>query len=287
MIEKDLYAILGVLPNAEDIVIAAAYRVLASRYHPDKNQDNPSDAHEKMSSLNAAFEVLGDREKRRNYDSENKNASGAILQDTDCGMDQIFNAAIKEISENWKVAIEFYPKLDLEITRLLKYSPSLSYAFAVSVLQSKRFSEGKLIADELIANYIKRFFGKNQEITRLAITLIEKENRVAARELNRYVLVMGESHAHLIQEKIFNSFGYKYSHDVQELVSNFGTYQDIFSAVRICKLLGYQIEKKYKFAGMFLDKITSKSPDGTFFEFSSERDFFEWVLKSLSPLLLA
>jgi DnaJ-class molecular chaperone len=33
--EDDLYEILGVLPTAEDIVITAAYRVLAQRYYPD------------------------------------------------------------------------------------------------------------------------------------------------------------------------------------------------------------------------------------------------------------
>ena len=36
-LNKDYYKILGVLDNAEDIVIKAAYRALAQKYHPDKN----------------------------------------------------------------------------------------------------------------------------------------------------------------------------------------------------------------------------------------------------------
>ena len=43
---KDYYAILGVLPTAEDFVIEAAYRALSKRYHPDRY--GGTDAHEKM-----------------------------------------------------------------------------------------------------------------------------------------------------------------------------------------------------------------------------------------------
>ena len=39
----NLYEILGVSPQAEDIVIRAAYRALAQRYHPDKS-DEPKEA---------------------------------------------------------------------------------------------------------------------------------------------------------------------------------------------------------------------------------------------------
>ena len=34
--DKDYYSILGVMPDAQDIVIKAAYRALAQRYHPDR-----------------------------------------------------------------------------------------------------------------------------------------------------------------------------------------------------------------------------------------------------------
>jgi molecular chaperone DnaJ len=36
-IDKDYYGILGVSPHAEFVVIKAAYKALASRYHPDKS----------------------------------------------------------------------------------------------------------------------------------------------------------------------------------------------------------------------------------------------------------
>ena len=41
---KDYYAILGVTPQAEDVVIKAAYRALAQRYHPDRFVGSPEEA---------------------------------------------------------------------------------------------------------------------------------------------------------------------------------------------------------------------------------------------------
>ena len=64
---QDLYEILGVDKNASDEEIKSAYRKLAKKYHPDLNKDNPS-AQEKFKEVNQAYEVLGDKEKRSNYD---------------------------------------------------------------------------------------------------------------------------------------------------------------------------------------------------------------------------
>ena len=57
-IDKDYYAILGVHPTAEIAVIEAAYKVLAKRYHPDMNQDNPEETNRRMQEINEAYEVL-------------------------------------------------------------------------------------------------------------------------------------------------------------------------------------------------------------------------------------
>lgn len=72
--EPDYYEILQVSPNAEQLVIEAAYRRLAREYHPDVNE-NP-DATERMRHLNQAFEVLGNPEKRAEYDRRRKTDKG-------------------------------------------------------------------------------------------------------------------------------------------------------------------------------------------------------------------
>lgn len=69
---KDYYAILGVAKNATQEEIRKQYRKLAVKYHPDKNQGNRQ-AEEKFKDLGEAYEVLGDAEKRKKYDTLGSN----------------------------------------------------------------------------------------------------------------------------------------------------------------------------------------------------------------------
>ncbi|MGI6319912.1 MAG: DnaJ C-terminal domain-containing protein [Bacteroidales bacterium] len=64
---KDYYKILGVEKKASQDAIKKAYRKLAVKYHPDKNQGN-KEAEEKFKEIGEAYEVLGDAEKRKKYD---------------------------------------------------------------------------------------------------------------------------------------------------------------------------------------------------------------------------
>jgi curved DNA-binding protein len=64
---KDFYKTLGVSKNADEKEIKKAYRKLAKQYHPDTNPDNPS-AEAKFKEINEAYEVLGDSDKRAQYD---------------------------------------------------------------------------------------------------------------------------------------------------------------------------------------------------------------------------
>ena len=63
---KDYYQILEVSRNASSGVIRSAYRRLAVKYHPDRNP-SPA-AHEIITQINEAYDVLGDEEKRKLYD---------------------------------------------------------------------------------------------------------------------------------------------------------------------------------------------------------------------------
>src|SRR5262245_25080715 len=65
--EKDYYDVLGVSKDASEKEITRAYRKLAKQYHPDANAGN-TEAEERFKEISAAHEVLGDAEKRKEYD---------------------------------------------------------------------------------------------------------------------------------------------------------------------------------------------------------------------------
>jgi molecular chaperone DnaJ len=67
MAEQDLYKVLGVDRKATPDEIKKAYRKLARQYHPDRNPDDAS-AEERFKKISAAYDVLGDPDKRKQYD---------------------------------------------------------------------------------------------------------------------------------------------------------------------------------------------------------------------------
>ena len=67
MATKDYYAVLGISPSASQDEIKKHYRKLAKKNHPDANQSDPKAA-ERFKDISEAYNVLGDPEKRKQYD---------------------------------------------------------------------------------------------------------------------------------------------------------------------------------------------------------------------------
>ena len=76
MARIDFYRVLGLSRDASDEAIKKAYRKLVFQHHPDRNPDS-TQAQTKIRDLNAAYEVVGDPEKRRTYDRLNWGDEGA------------------------------------------------------------------------------------------------------------------------------------------------------------------------------------------------------------------
>jgi molecular chaperone DnaJ len=75
--EKDYYQVLGVPKNATAAEIKKAYRKLAQDFHPDRNRGN-KDAEDRFKEISAAYDVLGDDEKRKSYDQVREMSSSGF-----------------------------------------------------------------------------------------------------------------------------------------------------------------------------------------------------------------
>jgi curved DNA-binding protein CbpA len=87
---ENLYAILGVAPNASDDEIKKVYRSLAMRYHPDRN-DAPG-AEVRFKSITKAYEILSDRAKRDEY---NQSVNHRIIIDAGAEAYELWRAVFQ------------------------------------------------------------------------------------------------------------------------------------------------------------------------------------------------
>src|ERR1700675_3125964 len=110
MARVDFYRVLGVSRDASDDAIKKAYRKLVFQHHPDRNPDN-THAEPKIRQINAAYEVVGDPDKRRSYDRLNwgdetardEAADAAVILDEmekklfDEGRKEVFAVLMKDV----------------------------------------------------------------------------------------------------------------------------------------------------------------------------------------------
>src|SRR5947209_2166867 len=75
--DKDYYKVLGVAKNASASEIKKAYRKLAQQHHPDRTKGD-KESEERFKEISAAYDVLGDQEKRASYDRVRDMASSGF-----------------------------------------------------------------------------------------------------------------------------------------------------------------------------------------------------------------
>ena len=72
---RDPYEVLGVSKKASEAEIKKAFRTLAKKHHPDTHANDPK-AVKKFQEISAAYEIVGDKEKRAQYDRGEIDAAG-------------------------------------------------------------------------------------------------------------------------------------------------------------------------------------------------------------------
>lgn len=72
---RDPYTVLGVPKSASEADVKKAFRKLAKAHHPDRNQNDPK-AKERFAELNSAYEIIGDKDKRGQFDRGEIDAEG-------------------------------------------------------------------------------------------------------------------------------------------------------------------------------------------------------------------
>ncbi len=72
---RDPYSVLGVAKSASEGDIKKAFRQLAKKYHPDQNKDDPG-SQQRFSEVNQAYEIIGDKDKRAQFDRGEIDAEG-------------------------------------------------------------------------------------------------------------------------------------------------------------------------------------------------------------------
>src|SRR3954466_5286035 len=65
---KDPYQVLGVSKTASEAEIKKAFRTLAKKHHPDKHAGDAT-AQKKFQEISAAYDILGDKDKRAQFDA--------------------------------------------------------------------------------------------------------------------------------------------------------------------------------------------------------------------------
>lgn len=285
----DLYAILGVLPSAEDIVIRAAYRALSQRYHPDRCPGDKTEAERRMRDINGAYEVLSSAEKREQYDLARKGcASNDRFGAAEDGVREAFEEGKKSFSAEWAIAREFYPELEEICNGLNKTSYRLTFAFQAYLLNTKQFASGEAIAGAMEDAFLETYFGTDKLIVEFAKHLIALGENEAAKELNRAVAVLGsEADAGRIIDKINRKYKFSPCHvpafsqvpGVKALAERVARGSTINEAKALLKAVGgLYAEKARSSIFAFCSTITvAVTLQGTTHRFASPHEFSRWM----------
>lgn len=299
----DHYACLGVMPNAEQIVITAAYRALARQYHPDLWKGDPAIANRRMSEINVAYGVIGDPDQRQRYDKTRDASHSTFSNDTD-DMEQAFDQAMSDLEGRWQTACKIFPDLVQIRKHLARTAHRLAFAFVTLILETKEFNHRQQLAAGLEQKFLELHFGTNPDIVLLAKKLISLGHKRAIVALNEYVDVLGSNiDAKPLITKIYADFNINAFEseiqrsnearqksqsaldEAQTYLRSLRKYRKYWDAEYLLKLLGYEIEEigQGVFKPLLINIYKKDQSGGRLFikEFSSKGALVIWAIETI------
>jgi curved DNA-binding protein CbpA len=291
---KNYYSILGVLPTAEPVVIQAAYRALAMKYHPDKWTGDKTTADRRMREINEAYQVLSNEQSRKRYDGARPKMEFDDYDFDSDATNDAFRDAEQAQRSDWEIALEYYPDLDAICAELRRTSTKLAFAFRTTLLETRNFTGREELAKQLRASFMETYFGRNPTILEFARTLIQGGYKDAAKELNRAVTVLGANADDgliigRIREKFFRKgltpAEKRSAREAAETLLRTGYVSD---AVALVEKLGGTVRTVKKGAvPLFGNYEYVVSVLGEDHRFGSEWSLAHWVIKTIAPLVLS
>lgn len=280
----DLYAVLGVLPDALPVVVTAAYRALAQLYHPDRSND--PEAHRRMAEINRVYAILGNADERARYDREQ--SENAPFSSDESRYSEAFSSALSEVEDRWQVACTIFPDLIEMRNELTIISTSLAFAFVTTLLETKNFSGRAILALHLENMFLERYFGTNPEILNYARRLIFAGKKTAAKALNGFIEVVGSDvDAALLIQRIDEEHGLELfwaskraMEDrrvrISQLSLSLRDFPTFFAAKELGELLGFEIESIDR--GFFSSmEIVARHPTKGTATFKNQGLFTNWA----------
>lgn len=231
---KNYYQKLGVLDDAEDIVIKAAYKALAQRYHPDKWSGGRDEATRRMSDINEAYDVLSNPQKRKDYDATIDQYSFYTEPEGD--------ELNSSINTDWEKATEFFPDLVDLAKCLRKTSKSLESSFKLTLLELKEFNRRRELAGIFEIHFLEKYFGKNPKIIDFVKKLIQSNERGALKAVNEAIRLLGSDvDPNIIVNKVTKDWNLN-EHEAESEKFNLARRvletNSIFSSIDFIQLLG-------------------------------------------------
>ena len=180
---RDLYAVLGIAPDATPDIIKSAYRTLAKQYHPDLGGAGQIDATPKFIELQARLPILSDPISRAEYDNNNIETQA---QEFEASSDDENRAEI-DPDEIWRSVANDHPEIDGIHAHLQNISLALANRYRIAVIDGAYGEDPAIFAFDLEKAFFQRYFGPSPEIIELAKHLLATGHRDAAKQLNRAV----------------------------------------------------------------------------------------------------